>query len=66
MLETKEQIRELILDNLSSYNGICKLSGVTKKCKSESMLFNTLNEMVTNKEVETDGNFIWLPKKKQN
>lgn len=62
MLETKEQIRAFLLDRLDSLNGICKLSGVNGKCQSETMFLETLHEMVTNNEVETDGNFIWLPK----
>lgn len=60
MLETEEEIRNCVLESLAEANPR-KISYFNSMCKNEAILFNTLNNMVKNGEIEKDENFVWLP-----
>lgn len=62
MLITESEIRKYIVEYLQKWK-TCRIATINCECKSETMLFNVLDAMVANGEVEKDNNFIWLPKK---
>ena len=62
MLTTESEIRKHIVEYLQKWK-TCRIAVISRKCQSETMFSNVLNEMVANGEVKKDDNSIWLPKK---
>nr|DAV80135.1 MAG TPA: hypothetical protein [Caudoviricetes sp.] len=59
MLETEIEIRSYILNYLQKCK-TCRIATINCKCKSETMFFNVLDEMVANGEIEKNNSFIWI------
>ena len=58
--DTKEEIRQFVLDDIAVRGGNTKVAFIAAKCANEAQCVEVINKMIEESVIKTDGRFLFL------